>query len=74
MAKKQTIAQKPVEDGAVGYAKETLLRQLQIRFGEVPNEISDRVRQTNALKTLTTWLDRMVTANNIDDVGILGHK
>ncbi len=74
MAKKQTMAQKLQEDASISTSKDVLLRQLRIRFGEVPNAIGDRVRKTDALKTLATWLDRMMTANQIEDVGILGRK
>ncbi len=74
MATKQTMAQKLQEDASISTSKDMLLRQLRIRFGEVPNEISDRVRKTDAIKTLATWIDRFATAIQIEDVGILGRK
>ncbi len=74
MAKKQTIREMWEEGAEVRTSRSILLEQLGNRFGELPNELSDRILKTEAKKTLHTWLKRVVTANRLEDVGILGHK
>jgi len=59
------------EEGALLHGRSTLLRQLRLRFGELPEELTSRVKTTNKLTVLNRWLDRVVTANKLDDVGIL---
>ncbi len=74
MAKKKTAVEEWFEDDEVSQARAMLLRQLSLRFGEVPNELTDRVQSTKAKKTLNTWLERFATATRIEDIGIIGRK
>jgi Putative transposase, YhgA-like len=55
----------------LAYAKNVLLQQLGLRFGNVPVEISDRINRATKLKALNTWMARFATAKTLDDVGIL---
>jgi len=44
-----------------------LIRQLQHRFGQVPEQITARIKQAD-LKLLETWIDNFVFAQSLDDV------
>ena len=44
-----------------------LLRQIRLKFGEIPEEVRGRVEQADA-DTLLTWSERVLTANSIDDL------
>lgn len=57
-------------EGRVQNARDTLVRQLRKRFGEVPQDIADRIEGTSDLEQLTTWLDQVVTAESVEDMGI----
>lgn len=55
-----------VEGERAGLAR-VLMHQLAQRFGEVPAEAEERIRQASA-DTLTRWAERVLTAASIDDV------
>jgi hypothetical protein len=74
MAVRRSMAQVAEERGALANSKETLLSQLRLRFGNLPAELEDRVQNTDELKPLKKWLNRVVTAKNIDEVGILPRR
>jgi predicted transposase YdaD len=44
-----------------------LLRQLRLKFGEIPDEIRLRIEEADA-DTLLTWSERILTAERIEDV------
>ena len=44
-----------------------LLRQLRLKFGEIPEAIRQRVEAADS-DTLLTWSERILTAERIDDV------
>ncbi len=73
----KTIAEALRDEGRaeerVNSARSTLLRQLCKRFDEVPQEIADRVEGTSDLEQLTVWLDRIVTAETLEAMGIEPH-
>ncbi|MBF0117102.1 MAG: DUF4351 domain-containing protein [Magnetococcales bacterium] len=46
---------------------DTLLRQLQRRFGQVPEQIIAKVTQAD-LKRIEAWSDNFVFAQSLDDV------
>ncbi len=50
--------------------RETLLRLLKRRFGNVPAAVSATIRATDDPEQLDEWLDRFATAATLDDVGI----
>jgi len=50
--------------------QQTLIRQLQRRFADVPDELLSTIRATNDPEQLDEWLDRFATAETLDEVGI----
>ena len=58
------------EEGSIDTARSTLLRQLYRRFGEVPRETVECIEGTSDFELLNAWLDRIVTAEALDDMGI----
>ena len=52
--------------------RETLLRQLRVRFGEVPAELAQVIQQTEDPAQLDHWLDRVVLAKKLGEIGIPG--
>ena len=58
------------EEGRVTEARSTLLRQLTRRFGEVPADLASIIESTHDLERLAGWLDQVVTAERLEDVGI----
>jgi hypothetical protein len=54
-------------NGARAGMARLLMIQLAQRFGEVPAEVEERIRQASA-DTLTRWAGRVLTAESIDDV------
>ena len=53
--------------GQLDTAHATLIRLLGVRFGELPDKIVTVVQATDNLKQLNTWLDRVVTADTLED-------
>ncbi|MBN2491920.1 MAG: DUF4351 domain-containing protein, partial [Planctomycetes bacterium] len=58
------------DKGRVQNARETLVRLLRRRFGEVPEETIALIESTADLEKLSGWLDRFATAQTLEDVGI----
>jgi hypothetical protein len=50
--------------------RETLLRLLKRRFGNLPAAVSATIRATDDPEQLDEWLDQVVTTATLDDVGI----
>jgi hypothetical protein len=71
MAVRRTGAQAEFERGALVHSRNLLLQQLQQRFGDLPDQVTNRVREISAQKTLDKWMVRFATAKSLDDVGIL---
>ena len=67
---RRTIADELKEEGAIRNGQQTLVRLLKRRFGDVPAEVSATIRATDELAQLDEWLDRLVVAETLDDVGI----
>ncbi|MBM4095097.1 MAG: hypothetical protein FJ276_37680 [Planctomycetes bacterium] len=57
---------------AVQTRQHTLVRQIRKRFGDVPVGVLKTVASTSDIGQLDTWLDRLVTANTIDELEIPG--
>jgi len=57
-------------EGRVEYARSTLLRLLRKRFGEVPQDTADCIEGTSDLDQLNVWVDRIITAEILEDMGI----
>ena len=60
------------EEGALRHARTTLLRQLRTRFEDLPVDLVQTIKQTHDLTRLDAWLDRVVTAATLEQVGIAG--
>lgn len=60
------IAKGQLEGIAKGQ-RQTLLKQLQRKFGHVPEPIAARVASASS-DDLDRWLDRILTAPTLDDV------
>jgi hypothetical protein len=71
---RRTIADELKEEGAKKGAlttrQQTLIRLLKRRFGDVPDELSSTILATNDPEQLDEWLDQVVTAETLDEVGI----
>jgi phosphoglycolate phosphatase-like HAD superfamily hydrolase len=50
--------------------QKTLVRQLRKRFDDVPDEIEQTIKATKSVPRLEDWLDRIVVADSLEDVGI----
>jgi hypothetical protein len=55
---------------AISARRETLLRQLTLRFKKVPPATEQVIRATTDLARLDAWLDALLTARTLRDVGI----
>lgn len=62
----QGIERGRLEGSTLG-RRETLLRQLRRRFGDLNESVSARVQNADA-PTPDTWLDRILTARTLDEV------
>jgi flagellar biosynthesis/type III secretory pathway protein FliH len=56
--------------GELRATKRHLARLLELRFGPLPEDVTKTVNSTRDLAQLETWLDRILTAETLDDVGI----
>jgi hypothetical protein len=50
--------------------RETLLRLICRRFGDVPPDVAARVDATDRIEQLDDWLDRLVTASSLEELEI----
>ena len=70
----KTIAQALIEEGMekekVNSRQTMLIRLLDKRFGRVPDETLQAIQATQDVDQLDGWLDRLVTAKSLRDVGI----
>jgi hypothetical protein len=57
--------------GAVRKAQDDILRVLELRFGRVPPQVIERVRQLNSMAELDAMLERAVTAAVLADTGLV---
>ncbi len=58
------------EEGELKYARATLLRLLRKRFKKVPRKVESRIASAANLHELNAWLDRLLNAHKLEDVGI----
>ena len=58
------------EKGGLAKARETLIRQMRVRFGELPEETVAIIQAESDQERLDTWLDRFATAESLEEVGI----
>ena len=67
---RRTIADELKEEDAIKNSQQTLIRLLKRRFGDVPDEVTSMIRGTDDPQQLNAWLDQVVTAETLDEVGI----
>jgi hypothetical protein len=58
------------EQEAFDARRKILLRQLRKRFKKVPRNVQERINGTTNLQELEAWLDNVVDARNLGEVGI----
>ena len=66
----QTIAEMYIEQGRVEGKRATLLRLLRKRFKKLPRKVEARVTATTNMRDLETWLDNILDAESLAEVGI----
>src|SRR5262249_16044789 len=74
----RTIAEALKEEGRregrnkerIGTLQDTLLRLMRQRFTKVPASVEKVIRATQHAEQLNTWLDRVLTARAVKDMGI----
>jgi putative YhgA-like transposase len=66
----KTMAEHDREVTRLEHSRSTLLRQLQRRFGEIPEGLVTIIEATKDQARLDGWLDRFATADRLEDVGI----
>ncbi len=59
-----------MSEGMLRARRQTLIRQLGKRFGHVPEEISRAIEAMRDAGELDRWLDNVVTAETLSDVGV----
>jgi hypothetical protein len=58
------------EEGELRAYRKTLLRQLRLRFGAVPQAVESIIESAEDAEQLQDWLGRFATARTLKDVGI----
>jgi hypothetical protein len=58
------------QEGEVRSLQRTLVRQLRRRFGRLPRAVEQVIRGTDDVARLDAWLDEVVSAATLDEVGI----
>ena len=66
----KTMAEHDREVARIESLRATLLRQLQRRFGEIPEDLVTIIEETKDQARLDGWLDQVVTVDRLEDVGI----
>ncbi len=66
----KTIAEDLMEKGRLEKARATLIRQLRVRFGALPEETVAVIQSESDPVRLDAWLDLVVTAESLEGVGI----
>jgi predicted transposase/invertase (TIGR01784 family) len=66
------LKEEGAKEGALRKSQQTLIRQLKRRFGNVPDGLSSTIRTTNDPEQLDEWLDQVVTAETLEELGIGG--
>ena len=58
------------EEGEIKGKQQVLLRQLRKRFKKIPPDVKARIAATTDVHDLDAWLDKVVDADTLADVGI----
>jgi hypothetical protein len=63
-----TIAEALVEEGELKRSREILLRQLRLKYKQVPAAIEAEINATQDIQQLQTWLDEFATSKKLADI------
>ena len=63
-------ADKIREQALIEGRRETLLRQLTAKFGAPSEETRSRIQALESAEELDTYLERILTASSIEDMGL----
>ena len=66
----QELEERGMERGELRARQTTLIRQLRKRFRDLSAEIVQTIEATEDIAQLDEWLDRVVTAKSLREVGI----
>ncbi len=61
-----------LKEGLLEGKREALLRQLETKFGPLTEETISRVRAVQSVQELDSYLDRVLVAASLDDMGLRG--
>jgi hypothetical protein len=66
----EALTEEAERQGALRSRREDLLRLLRAKFHKVPEGVARRVEATEDVEQLKTWLDAVIPAKQLADVGI----
>ena len=64
------LKEEGMSQGMLRARRQTLIRLLGKRFGEIPEATIQAIETTPEAEELDRWLDNVVTAEKLSDVGI----
>jgi hypothetical protein len=67
---RRTIADAERDEGRIEIQRKTLITLLRQRFGELPTSLERSIQATANIDQLQTWLERVIPAESIADMGI----
>jgi hypothetical protein len=56
--------------GVIGAKQETLIDQMQLKFGVLPQAIVERVQSITEVDQLQTFLRRVITTDRLEEMGL----
>jgi len=59
------------QQGELQTQQRILIRQLQRKFTQVPENIMQKIQSTTDLEQLDNWLDQIVVAKSLADTGLM---
>jgi hypothetical protein len=65
----EVIKEEGFVEGALSSKRETLMRQLRLKFKRVPDTVQAEINATQDIEKLADWLDEVVIAKHLSDVG-----
>jgi hypothetical protein len=68
---RKTMAQAEAERYTLEANKRTLVKQLRLRFSSLPAEVEQTIENTQDAGKLAEWLNGVITAKDLDSIGIL---
>jgi hypothetical protein len=63
-----------LEQGKAWGKQDTLLRQLRVKFGDLPSSVPGQVQGMVSLEQLDGLLERLLTANSLAELGLDGYR